>query len=55
VNFWKFCDENSFGLFWLAVITLGFAFGTCGDGKGCRFRCEPGTTVIIHSSDGGAP
>lgn len=38
MNFWKFLDRNV-GWFVIAfIVALCFAFGSCGDGKGCRVR-----------------
>ncbi|AKU93354.1 hypothetical protein AKJ09_00086 [Labilithrix luteola] len=55
MNFWTFLDRNSEGLFFFGVIVLCFAFGTCGDGQGCRLGCQPSVSFRSSPTDGGAP
>lgn len=51
MNFWTFLDRNGGGIALLVIIALCFAFGTCGDGKGCRVGCGPGIHVVVESGD----
>lgn len=54
MTFWKFLDNNSEGLGFLIFIGFLFAFGTCGDGHGCRLRMGCGSVETGPPQDAGA-
>lgn len=53
MNFWTWLDRNGDGVFWLVVIGLCFAFGECGDHRGCHIRCGDGA-INMGPDDAGA-
>ena len=56
MNFWTFLDRNSHGLGLLVfAICLCFAYGTLGDGNGCRMRCGDVLEIRVDPTDAGVP